>query len=71
MLSPGDVVAVLAVVVMEPPDTAPLGVEVPGTVEAVPGAVVGKQILEGQRGKTAGRDLSESRSRNYVQCPLH
>ncbi|KAL4676298.1 hypothetical protein H8959_010443 [Pygathrix nigripes] len=39
MLSPGDVVATPAMVAVEPPKTATLNAEVPGTVGAVPGAL--------------------------------
>lgn len=41
-LSPVDTVATPAVVGMEPSETAMLNVEAPGTVGAVPGAVVGE-----------------------------
>lgn len=49
--SPGDVVATPAVVGVEAPDTAPLNVGVPGTAEAVPGAVTGDIDPTGHRGK--------------------
>ena len=63
-------VAAPAVVAVELPETAPLGVEVPGTGEAVPGAVVAEKDPRKAEGKTARGDLSENRSRNSIQCPL-
>lgn len=44
---------------------------VPGTVETVPGAVVGDTDPAGAEGKKAGRDPSMSRSRNYTRRTLN
>lgn len=65
MLNPGDVVATPAMVAVEPPKTATLSAEVPGTVGAVPGALeeAGPKRAEGKN-----KRFKQEQSRSHIKC---